>query len=255
MYNLVIAAGAALVSFAAVWAWLGPIAAIVPALGVFIAAVFVLTRRTGQQVSAELAAVPALLQQRRIDEAETKLVHVKERFGRWQLLLAGQIDAQLGIIDYLQRKFDSAVPKLEAGSWRNGPVLACLGAIDWRKKNKDAAWKRFEAATKASSEDAMIWIVYATLRAREDQRAEALEVLSRAVKALPNNAMLKDLQGRIANKQKIDTGRFGEGWYQYFPEDLAQHMATRGMRGGPLLPGMPQPPQQPRFGAKNAPRR
>lgn len=255
MYNLLLALAAGLLAFLLVWAGLGPIAAIVPALGVSIAAMFLLARRIGQLVQAELATVPALLQQRRIDEAETKLVHVKQRYGPWQFLLAGQIDAQLGIIDYLQRKFEEAAPKLEAGKWRNGPVLACLGAIDWRRKRRDAAWKHLEAAVSASAEDATIWAVYATLLTREGLRTEALAVLDRAVKAVPSSAMLKELQSRVANKQKIDTGKFGDGWYQYFPEDLAQALATRGTRGpSPFAGMMPQVPQ-PRFGAKNAPRR
>jgi len=32
---------------------------------------------------------------------------------------------------------------------------------------------------------------------------------------------LKDLKNRIANKKKIKTKTLGEGWYQFFPEDLA----------------------------------
>jgi tetratricopeptide (TPR) repeat protein len=256
LYNLLLALAAGALSFLLVWAGLGPVAAVVPSLGVFLAAMFLLARRTGRMVERELATVPALLQQRRVDEAETKLVHVKEKYGPWQFLLAAQIDGQLGILDYVQRKFDEAVPKLEAGKWRNGPVLAMLGAVDWRRKRFDTAWKHFEAAVTATPEDPIPWAVYTTLLTREGKRNEALEVVARGVKALPKNAMLKELQSRVANKQKIETSRFGdngEGWYQYFPEDLMQAAAMRGTRGAPF-PGMPQPPQ-PRFGAKHAPRR
>lgn len=254
MYNLFLALAAGALTFLLVMAGFGPLAAIFPALVVAVGALFLLGRRTSQLVQADLAGVPGMLQQRRIDEAQTKLLLVKEKYGPWQFLLAQQIDGQLGVIDYLQMKFDEAYPKLEAGKWRNGTVLGFLGAIDYRRKDKPAAWKRFEAAVTATPEDPTLWLVYATLRTREGERSEALEVMARAVKALPNNAMVKELQGRIANKQKIEVSRFGEGWYQYFPEEFAQQMVMRGTRGPSQFPGMPQQPQ-PRFGARHAPRR
>ncbi|MEQ1501839.1 MAG: hypothetical protein ABMB14_06395 [Myxococcota bacterium] len=259
MYNLLLALGGGLVTFVAVTVWLGPVAGIVPALGVIGLVMFLLARRTGKQVEAEIATVGPLLQQRRIDEAETKLVHIKEKYGPWQFLLAGQIDAQLGMIDYLQRKFDDARPKLEAGKWRNAIALASLGCIDWRQGRKDDAWKQFAAAASASSTDATVYAVWATLLSRDGLRTEALEAVGKGLTAIPGNAMLKELQSRIANKKKIEPAQqFGETWYQYFPEDLAQQMVMRGTRPGGAANSafgkLPQPPQ-PRFGARHAPRR
>src|SRR5688572_20877219 len=151
MYNLLLAMLAGIVTFAGVTAALSAVAAVLPALGVFGLAMFLLARRTGQLVQQDLASVGTLLQQQRVDEAQTKLVLVKERYSRWQFLLAGQIDAQLGLIDYLQLKFDEAKPLLEAGKWRNAPVLARLGLIEWRRGQKTEAYKLLEAATQASS--------------------------------------------------------------------------------------------------------
>jgi tetratricopeptide (TPR) repeat protein len=252
MLNLLLALALAAASFVAVTLWLGPIAAVAPALGVLLLALFLLSRRTAAQVNAELQGVAPLLQARRIDEAQTKLTVIKERYGRWQFLLAGQIDAQLGVIDYLQLKFDEARPKLEAGKWRNAVALCCLGCIDWRQGRKDEAVKHFAAAAQASSQDVMVYQVWATLLARDGQRTEALAAVADGLKAIPDNAPLQDLQSRIANKKKIDTDRFGEAWYQFFPEEYAQKMVMRGTRGpSPLAARMPQP----RFGARNAPRR
>src|SRR5262245_993027 len=122
MYNLILALLTGLSFLGVVWVAIGPLAAIAPAIGASLVAMFLLTRRTGRLVQAELTVVTTRLQQRRIDEAQTKLVQVKQKYGPWQFLLSGQVDAQLGMIDYLQRKFDAAVPKLESGKWRNGPV-------------------------------------------------------------------------------------------------------------------------------------
>jgi hypothetical protein len=252
MYNLLIAALLAVLVFAGVAAWLGPIAAVVPAIGVLLLAMFLLARRTGAAVNAELQGVAPLLQQRRIDEAQTKLVRIKEQYGRWQFLLSSQIDAQLGVIDYLQMKWEEAAPKLESGKFRNPVALLCLGCIDWRKGRKAEAVKRFEAAASASSQDVTVYVVWATLLTRDAQHIQALEAVAKGLKAVPDNKVLKELQGRIANKKKIEVDRFGETWYQFFPEEYAQKMVMRGSR-------LPTPPlgnqPQPRFGARHAPRR
>lgn len=256
MYNLLLALLAAAATFGAVTWLLSAVAAVLPALGVFAIAMFLLARRTGQLVQQDLTSVGTLLQQQRIDEAQTKLVLIKERYGRWQFLLAGQIDAQLGLIDYLQLKFDEAKPLLEAGKWRNAPVLARLGLIEWRRGRKAEAFKLLEEATKASTDDPMVFVVWAVLKAREGAKTEALTIVGNGLKALPNNQTLKDLQQKLANDQKVDPRTFGENWYQYFPEDyrteLIKQQVMRGTRTpSPLLSKIPQP----RFGARHAPRR
>lgn len=254
MYNLLLALLAGVVTFVVVALWLGPVAAVFPAVGVLVLVLFLLSRRTGKLVSDELAGVGPLLQQRRIDEAETKLVAVKEKYRQWQFLLAGQIDSQLGMIDYLQLKWDSARPKLEAGKWRNAVALTCLGAIHYRQGRKAEAWKSFAAAAAVGSSDVTIYCVWATLLARDGLRTEALDAVSAGLKELPNSAVLKDLQQKIANKKKIDTKSFGDAWHQYFPEELAQQMVMRGTRGpSPLANRIGQVQQRP--GARHAPRR
>jgi tetratricopeptide (TPR) repeat protein len=254
MYNLLLALLAGVVTFGLVALWLGPVPAVFPAIGVLLLALFLLSRRTGRLVTDALAGVAPLLQQRRIDEAETKLVSVKEKYGPWQFLLAGQIDAQLGMIDYLQLKWDSALPKLESGRWRNTVALVCIGAIHYRQGRKDEAWKAFAAAANVGSKDVTVYYVWATLLARDGLRTEALAALDVGLKELPGHAGLKELHAKIANKKRVDTKAFGESWYQYFPEELAQQMAMRGTRGpSPLQARMAQ--QAPRPGARHAPRR
>lgn len=254
MYNLLLAVLAAVVTFTASAIVFSPVAGVLPALLVLGLALFLLARRTGALVQAELAALAPLLQARKVDEAVTLLNGVKERYGRWQFLLAGQIDAQLGMMDYLQMRWDDARPKLEAGKWRNWAALTCLGCIHYRQGRKAEAWASFSAAADAASKETMIYAVWATLLVRDGLRKEALEALARGLEAQKDSQMLKELQAKVANQKKVDTAAFGDAWYQFFPEDLMKEMAMRGRRGaGPM--GAPQAPQAPRIGARHAPRR
>jgi hypothetical protein len=254
MYNVLLAVAAGVLAGALTWLALGAWAAIVPALLVGIGAMFLLSRRTAAQVEAEVKRVLPLLQERRIDEAQTLLVEVKRKYGRWQLLLEGQVDSQLGMIDYLQMKFDEARPKLEAGKWRNWQALVALGAIHWRQGRKDEAWKSFAAAADAGPKESVVYCVWATLLVRDGLRKEALDAVAKGLAQQPTSQLLKDLQSKIANDKKIDPKAFGEAWYQFFPEDLARDMVMRGRRTpGPLQQQLQA--QQPRFGARHAPRR
>lgn len=253
MYNILISLGAGTLTFVLIAAWLGSIPAVLPALIVAGLAMFGLARRTGRLVEAEIAAVVPLLQERRIDEAAALLEGIKKRHGRWQVLLEGQIDAQIGMIDYLQLKFDEALPKLEQGRTRNWTALACIGCIHWRKGRKDEAHKALEEATAAGPKEAMAWIVAASLLVRDGKRAEALSTLEKGIQQIPSSELLKNLRNTVANKKPIKVESLPQTWYQFFPEDMAQQMTMRG-RKGPPPPGTPQMPQ-PRFGARHAPRR
>jgi predicted Zn-dependent protease len=194
-----------------------------------------------------------MLQSRRIDEARALLVNVRDRWSRWQVMLAGQIDAQLGMLEYLQMHWDDALPLLEKGKWRNAQAMVCIGAIHWRKGDKAKAFETLKRAQAVAPKDPMVVVVRATLLVRDDRRDEALRALADARGRLPGNKLVSDLQTRIANKQKVDPKAFGEAWYQYFPEDLAKEMVTRGRRTP--VPGAPAAPEPPRLGARHAPRR
>jgi hypothetical protein len=120
--------------------------------------------------------------------------------------------------------------------------MVCIGCVHYRGKRYEEAWKALEAAASVGRKEPMVYIVWATLLTRAGKRTEALDVLTRAQKKIPDSAVLKSLRSTIANKKKIQTKKFPETWYQFFPEDMAASQMMRGRKGGPP-PGMglPQP--------------
>jgi len=241
------------VVFVLVTVLVGPIAAVFPAVFFAGLSLFLLARRVGKRVNAELEGLAPLLQAGKIDEGRALLVRVRERYGRWQFLLASQIDAQLGMLEYMQLHWDEALPLLEKGKFRNGQAFVCIGAIHWRRGDKAKAFEALKRAQEVAPKDPMMVAVRATLLLRDDRREEALQALADARGSLPTSKLVSELQTKVANKQKIDPKVFGETWYQYFPEDLRKEMLTRGRRTP--VPGAPQAPAPPRFGARHAPRR
>ena len=113
MLNLLISIGAALTVSLITYALLGSgIAAAVPGVLVFGICFFMIARSVGNRVTGEMNLLVPMLQDRKIKEAEAHLLAMKSRYGKWQFLLKGQLDAQRGMIHYMQMKFDDAMPLL-----------------------------------------------------------------------------------------------------------------------------------------------
>lgn len=249
MYNVGIALGLSILSGIVVGVPFGWKAAIIPALMVFGVGLVLLMRRTAKRVEAELQPLMGLLQNRKIDEGRAALEAVKARWGKWQPMLEGQLDAQIGMIDYLQLRFDEAKPRLEKGSWRNWTALTALGCIAWRKNDREGAFKYLGEAANAAENEPLVFVVWATLLDRAERREEAIKALDRGLKANASSTVLKDLHTTISNKRKVDTRSFPQTWYQFFPEDaqgLQAQMVMRGRRDGASAPppGPPVPPEK-----------
>lgn len=248
MYTLFVALGIGLGLFALVWLVFGSVVAgILPAVLAAGVAFFLLARRRGQQVSAEMAAVGPLIQAGQVAEAEQALAALKARHGKWQFLLEGQIDAQIGMLRYMELKFDAAKPLLVAGQFQNWTAQVLLGAIAVREGDLDEARKRFDDAAATQPKEAHVWWVPAVLLARKGDRDGALKHLAKGVEKLPDSEVVKSVRDRIANKKKIVESKLPQTWYQFWPEDLRKQYLVRGTRKGPpeLPKGMKLPRQAP----------
>jgi predicted Zn-dependent protease len=197
--------------------------------------------------------LPKLLEARRVDDAKALLLDVQSKYGRWQILLGGQMEAQIGMIDYLQMKFDDALPRLQKGTFQNWAAWLAIGCIHWRRDRRKEAWAAFEKAASNGSKEAIVWAIWAERLVKAGKRNEAVAVVAKGLEAVPKSDFLKALKKRIANKKKLDNKMFPDAYFQFWPEEFAKHYVMRGRRGGPLQ-GNQQAPQ-PRFGGRAAPRR
>jgi hypothetical protein len=251
LYNLLLSVAAGVVTWLLFWL-LGfsfP-AAGVPAMFVFPVVAFFANRRTSQQVAAALAPLQELvngmqggvrsLEERDavVDKMKALLRSVQTEYGQWQFLLHGQIEGQLGMLDYARLKFDEAEPQLAAASTWDWISQAALGCLRFRRDDLKGAWEAFEVSRKAGPKEPLQYAVHAILRDRKGDREEALSVLRVGLEAIPDQPLLKQLRDLIANKAKVSPVELlGQQWYQFFPEELPappqQQMYVRGTRGPP----------------------
>ena len=248
MYNILIAAGAAIVGYVVGALAVSPWAGFLPGILAFVVAFILLARRTGKQVEALFQGAMALMQAGKIDEARTAL-EAGMPLGKWQILVGEQIHSQLGALDYLQgvgatvqkqygqakEKFASGQAHLEKAWSRDWRAKATLAAIHHRQGRTDDAVKALEAASGPGKGEALFWGLYAYVLNEAKRRDEALQVLGRGLAENKEGKSLLALQEALANKRRPDMKVLGDPWFQMFPEDIPREklMEMQGIKTQP----------------------
>lgn len=247
MYNLLAAIAAGLLGFLAfrlfgLTTWQSILPGTVALGGVY----FYLVRRTGQLLEAVFAQVGKELQTRKMDLA-VELLEKARPLGKWQFLVGAQIDAQIGILLYIQKKFDEAEPHLKAAYGHKslvkvGTANAMLAAQHFRRKEWAQMESVFEGAIGANKNEGLLYAVYAWCQDKRGESKKAVEVLTRGVTENAGDQKLKTLLERAQNDKRLKLEAWGELWWQYWlenPPQLQQQggfggggFGLRGMRGG-----------------------
>jgi len=132
---------------------------------------------------------------------------------RWQILLKGQLYAQMGLLCYAMERDDHALTYLEKSSLRSPDARLALAALHFRRKRFDEAKEVMEFAIKANKKQALLYNVQAWMLAKRGERDAAIEVLQRYLKLESSNESSKDNLLRLQNERKMNMKRFGVQWY------------------------------------------
>lgn len=155
---------------------------------------------------------------------------------RWQVMLKGQIHAQLGILAYGMEDEKRAVEYLEKSSLRAPDARMALAAILFRRKEYDRAFEVMETLIKANKKQVLPYNAYAFMLNKQGAREKAIDQLQRGLKVEPSNESTKDNLLRLQNDRKLNMKRFGMQWYalrlEKPPASLRQYApgTHRGMR-------------------------
>jgi tetratricopeptide (TPR) repeat protein len=260
MKNLALALAAGVLAYGVGAAVAGWWAGFLPGLIALVAAYFVLARRTGKKVEAIFQQAVAEMQAGRLDGAR-RVMEAALPLGTEQFLVTAQVHAQLGALDYLEgvglvvqkqakggaAKLASARAHLEKAwsrDWRSKTMLACL---HHREGNIDEALKVFAAAEGPGRSEPLSWGAWAYVLNAAMRRDEALQVVGRGLKQIPDCKPLRAIQEDMSNRRRPDMKVFGEGWYQFFPDQVPQEVLmqqAQAMRRGANSPMTVPPPRR-----------
>ncbi len=207
-------------------------AGILPFFIFTIAALVVLNRRTAKKVQAitmrmtqMMQSLPTLPSENARKNLMDKAVEVAKEgyaYKNYQFFLAQQLNAQIGQIYYIQKRFKDAEPYLKDSFMRPGTPRAMYACLMFRQKNKDAMVAEFEKAVKFDAKTPLLWNVYAWCLNELKERDVAIKVLNRCLAANPGDKTTQDNLDLIKNSGKVKMRGYNEQWYQFWLEEPPQ---------------------------------
>ena len=152
-------------------------------------------------------------------------------YEKWQMGLALQINAQVGMILYSQyvflpkkekTKLNEVIPYLEGtlvkgvsaklfqGLWYSWVCLAsCYVHLN---KSQDRALEILEDAVKVAEKEGFLWSFYGWVLNQAGDREKAIDVLARGA-ALSPDPLLKANLTALKNKKPMRMSEYGQSWY------------------------------------------
>jgi tetratricopeptide (TPR) repeat protein len=194
--------------------------AILPGVIATIVAFVLLARRTGKLLEAVMADAQKEMMARKPERA-VAVLEGAFKLARWQFGVAASLHANVGVLLYVQQKFDEAEPHLrKAGAtlvkmWQAQAMLAC---ILYRQKKFDEMEKVFDGAIKAGKNDTLSFAVYAYCERERGEKKKALEILQKGLAENASDEKLKALVNRAQNDKRYKLDAWGEQWWQFWLE-------------------------------------
>lgn len=234
MINLAISLAAGLAVLLAIrlgteFGWAG---SILPGVVAAAAVYLLLARRTSKQLERLFDGMQKDLQAQKFEKA-IQTLKAGFALAPWQFLVAAQLHSNIGILYYLRKNFDQALPHLEKSFSRNWIARGMLGTTLYRRKDLAGARKILDEAVKASKKEGVLWSLYAWILEDAGEHEQAIAVLGRAVAANGSDEKLKTSMQALQNGKKLKLGKlYGEQWYQFHLEGMPPELMGGGFRGG-----------------------
>jgi tetratricopeptide (TPR) repeat protein len=235
MYNLLISLGGGVLAFILLKfaANLSLAIAIPLALLVFVGIFYLLSRIIMKKVMDIVEAASKDLQAQRVEKGIRGLQGAL-KYGKWQVYVTGQINAQIGMIHYMKRDFAAAFPYLEKAFFKNWVAMGMLAVSHMKRSNKGKMVETFEKAVQGSPKEALLWNLYAWCLNDCGDTDKAKEVMERGLKKLPGDERLTANLEALREGKRMKMKNYGEMWLQFHLEKqsvvMKQQAAAMGVR-------------------------
>jgi len=214
MYSLLISLGIGLVAGLLLGFLVNVGLGIFLGLFAFFAAFIFFQRFFSKKLQAVFMAANLEIQKQQFDRAIEAL---KEgyRYNKYAFLVQAQIDTQIGIILYSQKKFGEAYKYLKNSNPRimMGYLMYIIGCI--KNKKTENIDKNIDLLIRFNKKDPFVYSAIAYIYEEElDNRDKALETLTKAAKVMPDNPKIKEHLLAFQNNKEFKMEKYGEQWYQ-----------------------------------------
>lgn len=203
---------------------------ILPGAIAAVVAYVLLARRSGKQLEAVMAVAQKEMMARKPERA-VEALDKAFALARWQFGVASSLHANIGVLLYVQKKFDEAEPHLRKSTGtllRLWQAQAMLAAILFRKKQYAEMEKAFDGALRGSKSETLLYAVYAWCEHQRGEKKKAIEILTKGATENPSDEKLKTLLQRAQNDKRLKLDGWGEQWWQFWLETPPQMMNPQG---------------------------
>ena len=203
---------------------------VLPGVAAAVGTYVLLARRSGKQLEAVMGAAQKEMMARKPERAVEALQQAFA-LARWQFGVASSLHANIGVLLYVQKKFDEAEPHLRASTgtlMRLWQAQAMLAAILYRKKQYEEMEKVFDRALSGSKTETLLYAVYAWCEHQRGEKKKAIELLTRGTDENKSDEKLKALLQRAQNDKRLKLDGWGEQWWQFWLETPPQMMNPQG---------------------------
>jgi len=193
--------------------WIAIPLALIGGLALFI----YLGRKLQGQLEQVFNQASELLKKQQFDKA-IEIMKEGYRFNKWQFLVKGSIDGQIGVVQYLRKKTEEAEPLLRSASFQHYIAKAMLGILLWKRGEKKQAKLTFNLALKSGKKESLLYAVYAYVLNEMKEREKAVEVLNQGLKICKDDERLLVNRNNLQNNRPMKMKVYGDQWYQFMIE-------------------------------------
>ena len=199
---------------------------VIAAVGTYV----LLARRSGKQLEAVMAVAQKEMMARKPERAVEALQQAFA-LSRWQFGVKSSLHANIGVLLYVQKKFDEAEPHLRKSTGtllRLWQAQAMLAAILYRQKKYPEMEKIVDGALRGNKSETLLYAVYAWCEHARGEKKKAIEVIQKGVDENKSDEKLKALLQRAQNDKRLKLDGWGEQWWQFWLETPPQMMNPQG---------------------------
>jgi len=178
---------------------------------------FLLGRKMQEQLESLMQSVGKEIQNQKLDRAIELLksgLALKHR----HLFVEKQLNSQIGMLYYIQKKEDQAQIYLEKGFFKNPIAQGMLAALYWKRKDMEGVKRVMEANVKANAKEGICYGLYAWFLEQNKEPEQAKAILQKGLVKLPNDEKLSSCLTLLQNNKKLKMKVFGDIWLQFMLE-------------------------------------
>lgn len=153
-------------------------------------------------------------------------------YANWQFMVKQQIDSQIGVILYVNKRFDESLPYLEKTNKRNWMAMSVLAAYYFKHKNYEKVKKIMADSAKANKKDSFTQALNAYFLSEMGLQDEAIAALVKANKKMPTDERIENALEALKNNKKIKMQNYGALWMQLHlmksPDGVKQYQTLIG---------------------------